>query len=208
MTTEIRNQHGQKMGRKGKETRQKIMDVTLKMLENRSYKDITVSEVAQEAGVSSSSFYVYFEDIEDVLFSCVKAAALDLGDLHEILDEEWDLDNLLAQVQRFVDTYNQLWAKYQVELRIRNLEADQGNVRFLNMRVETTRDILQKLGKKIARLNPSLEHPYQISIGVHAAMGAIAAQHEIGITRGTSKQTRKLLSAGIVEMICVIMKGS
>ncbi len=205
MTTELRNQHGQKMGRKGRETRQKIMDVTLSMLEHRSYKDITVSEVAQEAGVSSSSFYVYFEDIEDVLFACVKAAALDLGDLHAILDEEWDQDNLAKQVKRFVETYNELWAKYQVELRIRNLEADQGNIRFLNVRVETTRDILQKLGKKIAKLNPGLENPYQIAVAMHAAMGSIAAQHEIGITRGASRQTRKLLTAGVIEMICAVM---
>lgn len=206
MSAELRNQHGQKMGRKGRETRQKIMDVTLEMLKHRSYKDLTVSEVASEAGVSSSTFYVYFEDIEDVLFACVQAAALDLGDLREILNQPWDDSNLEERVTQFVETYNALWEKYRVELRVRNLEADQGNLRFLNIRVETTRDILQSLGKKVAQANPRLKYPQQIAIVIHAAMGTIAAQHDIGIT-GATRQTRKQLSAGIIEMICTVLRA-
>lgn len=194
------------MGRKGRETRQKIMGVTLEMLNHRSYKDLTVSEVAQEAGVSSSTFYVYFEDIEDVLFACVQAAALDLGELREILNQEWSLDNLEAQVATFVETYNKLWEKYRVELRVRNLEADQGNLRFLNIRVETTRDILQTLGKRITQVNPKLKHPQQIAVVIHAAMGTIAAQHDIGIT-GATRQTRKQLSAGVIELICTTLRA-
>lgn len=200
------NLHGQKMGRKGKETRQKIMDVALEMLEHRSYKDLTVSEVASEAGVSSSTFYVYFEDIEDVLFACVEDAALDLDPLRKILKDEWNRDNLETQVRKFVETYNELWNKHRVELRVRNLEADQGNLRFLNIRAETTRDILQVLGRKIAQLNPALKHPQQIAIVIHAAMGNLAAQHEIGIT-GLTRQTRKQLSAGTVELICTVLRG-
>lgn len=201
MATENRNLLGQKMGRKGRKTRESIMAVTLEMLKHRSYKDLSVSEVAHEAKVSSSTFYVYFEDIEEVLYACVQAAALDLGDLHAILDENWDAGNLSQQVQRFVETYNELWEQYRVELRVRNLEADQGNLRFLNLRIETTRDILQKLGKKIAQLNPQLEHPNQIAVAVHAAMSALASQQDIGIS-GTTRHTRKQIMAGVEELLC------
>ncbi len=194
------------MGRKGRETRQKIMDVALSMLAHRSYKDLTVSEVSQEAGVSSSTFYVYFEDIEDVLFACVQNAALDLGELEEAINKEWPLEELTACVQQFVDIYNRLWEKYRVELRVRNLEADQGNLRFLNIRVETTKDILQALGKKIAQINPKLKYPNQIAIVIHAAMASIASQHDIGVT-SAMRQTRKQLSAGVVEMICALLTG-
>ncbi|WP_167854987.1 TetR/AcrR family transcriptional regulator [Mangrovimicrobium sediminis] len=200
MEKEVRNLHGQKMGRKGRETRQRIMDVTLEMLKNRSYKDLTVSDVAFEADVSSSTFYVYFEDIEDVLFACVQAAALNLDPLYEVLNAEWTEDNLESRVRRFVEIYGELWEKYRIELRIRNLEADQGNLRFLNLRIETTRGILQALGKKIAQINPRLENPQQIAIAIHAAMGALAAQHDIGIA-GATRQTRKQLSAGVVELL-------
>ncbi len=206
MVKKVHNQHGQKMGRKGRETRQKIMDVTLHMLNHRSYKDFTVSEVAQEAGVSSSTFYVYFEDIEDVLFACVQDASLDLDPLREILNAEWTPENLESQVKSFVDTYNNLWEKHRVELRVRNLESDQGNLRFLNIRIDTTRDILQSLGKKFAQFNPKLKNPHQIAIVIHAAMGTLAAQHDIGIT-GATRQTRRQLSAGTIELICNVLRS-
>jgi AcrR family transcriptional regulator len=201
---ETRNLLGQKIGRKGRETRQRIMDAALELLKTCSYKDLNVSEIVSEADVSNATFYVYFKDVEEVLYACVQAAALDLGELHAVVDAEWTPDNVRQQVAKFVDIYNKLWEKYRIELRIRNLEADQGNLRFLNLRIETTKSILQKLSDKIARLNPDLEYPQQIAIAIHAAMGGLAAQHDIGIS-GATRQTRKKLNAGIAEMIYTLL---
>lgn len=193
------------MGRKGRETRQRIMDAALNLLKTFSYKDLSVSEIASEAELSNATFYVYFNDVEEVLYACVQAAALDLGELHEILDAQWQPANVREHVRKFVDVYNELWEKYRIELRVRNLEADQGNPRFLNLRIETTRSLLRKLANKIAQLNPTLENPQQIAVAIHAAMGALAAQHDIGIT-GATGQSRKKLSAGVTEMICTILR--
>ncbi len=205
MSPEARNLLGQKMGRKGRETRQRIMDAALNLLKASSYKDLSVSEIAGEAGMSNATFYVYFKDVEEVLYACVEAAALDLGDLHAVLDAEWTPDNTAEHVTRFVELYNELWEKYRVELRVRNLEADQGNLRFLNLRIETTRTLLQKLGKKFAQINPDLKNPHQVAVAVHAAMGSLAAQHDIGITNATG-QSRRKLNAGIVELILTALK--
>ncbi len=204
MPPETRNLLGQKMGRKGRDTRKRVMDAALELLKTSSYKDLSVSEIASEAELSNATFYVYFKDVEEVLYACVEAAALDLGELHAVLDAEWTRDNAREQVKKFVEIYNELWEKYRVELRVRNLEADQGNLRFLNLRIETTRTLLQKLGNKIAKLNPELEYPQQIAVAIHAAMGGLAAQHDIGIT-GATRQTRKKLSAGIAEMIYTLL---
>ena len=200
-----RNLLGQKMGRKGRETRQKVMDAALELLKTSSYKDLSVSEIASQADLSNATFYVYFKDVEEVLYACVLAAALDLGELHEILDSEWNAENVREKVRRYVEVYNELWEKYRVELRVRNLEADQGNLRFLNLRIETTRDMLQKLGKKISKMNPDLENPHQIAVAIHAAMGGLAAQHDIGIN-SRARQTRKKLNAGVAEMIYSTLK--
>jgi AcrR family transcriptional regulator len=201
---ETRNLLGQKMGRKGRDTRQRVMDAALELLKTSSYKDLSVSEIASEAELSNASFYVYFKDVEEVLYACVEAAALDLGELHAVLDAEWTPKNVREQVKQFVDIYNELWEKYRVELRVRNLEADQGNLRFLNLRIETTKTMLQKLSSKIAKLNPKLEYPQQIAVAIHAAMGGLAAQNDIGITAAT-RQTRKKLNAGVTEMICTLL---
>jgi len=192
------------MGRKGRDTRKRIMDAALELLKSSSYKDLSVSEIASEAELSNATFYVYFKDVEEVLYACVEAAALDLGELHAVLDAEWTPKNVRDQVKKFVDIYNELWEKYRVELRVRNLEADQGNLRFLNLRAETTKTMLQKLSNKIAKLNPDLEYPQQIAVAIHAAMGGLAARHDLGIT-GATRQTRKKLNAGVAEMIYTIL---
>lgn len=205
MPAETRNLLGQKIGRKGRETRQRIMDAALELLKTCSYKDLNVSEIVSEADVSNATFYVYFKDVEEVLYACVQAAALDLGELHAVVDAEWTPDNAREKVAKFVDIYNKLWEKYRIELRIRNLEADQGNLRFLNLRIETTKVILQKLSNKLAQLNPELQYPQQIAVAIHAAMGALAAQHDIGIT-GLTRQTRKKLNAGVTEIILTLLR--
>jgi hypothetical protein len=64
--------------------------------------------------------------------------------------------------------------------------------------------MLQKLSNKIARLNPKLGRPQQIAVVIHAAMGGVAAQHDIGIT-GATRQTRKKLNAGVAEMIYTLL---
>jgi AcrR family transcriptional regulator len=57
------NLYGQAMGRKGSETRARLMRATVELLEKRSLRDVSVSDIATLAGTSSSSFYIYFADV-------------------------------------------------------------------------------------------------------------------------------------------------
>ena len=52
---------------------------------------------------------------------------------------------------------------------------------------------------------PELQYPQQIAVAIHAAMGALAAQHDIGIT-GLTRQTRKKLNAGVTEIILALLR--
>jgi len=203
---ESTNLLGQKIGRKGRETRKRIMNVLLEMLADSSYKDITVSELANECGISSSTFYVYFEDIEDVLFACVQETTPDLRVVIDVLDQDWNLTSLEEKVAELVDTYSSLWERHRIELRIRNLEAYQGNLRFMNYLVESTRAIQIALGEKISRVNPEIQSPQSVATVIFAAMDIIAASHEMGLG-GATRQTRKKLNAGIVTLVSRALKS-
>ena len=61
------NQHGQTLGREGLQTRQKLMGAARKLLDVYSPVDLTAVSIAKEAGTSSASFYMYFEDVRDIL---------------------------------------------------------------------------------------------------------------------------------------------
>jgi AcrR family transcriptional regulator len=53
------NLYGQAMGRKGSETRARLIRATVELLEKRSLRDVSVSDIATLAGTSSPSFYIY-----------------------------------------------------------------------------------------------------------------------------------------------------
>jgi len=205
MAAQETNLLGQKMGRKGRETRKKIMNVALRMLENSSYKDLTVTEVAYEADVSSSTFYVYFEDIEDVLYTCILDAALDFGAIVDLLNEDWDVNNVERKVAEFVEAYNKMWERHRIELRIRNIEANQGNLRFMNLVMETTADIQVALARKVSQVSPRIRNPQGVATVIFAAMDIIAASHQIGLGSAT-RLSRKHLNSGIVELLSNALK--
>ena len=204
---ELLNKHGQKMGRKGLIMRKRIMDKALELIRDSSYKDLTVADVAYEAGTSTSTFYVYFADIEDVLFACVEEAALDLHSIMEVLNREWTRENMQAMVSEFVDTYMKIWEKHAVELRIRNQEADQGNLRFLQFRLKSTKDIIEGLDKKVAEAQPQVKNSQSLALVLFTAMERLAGIN-LRAMPGPARTTRKKLNEAIKDLwMMLLIKG-
>ena len=199
MEKERLNKHGQKMGRKGLAMRKRIMEKALELIGNASYKDLTVADLAYEADTSTSTFYVYFTDIEDVLFACVEEADQDLSSIMEVLNREWAADNMDAMVSEFVDTYMNIWEKHAVELHIRNQEADQGNIRFLQFRLDSTKDIIECLEKKVAEAQPHAKNSLSLVLVLFTAMERLAGANFRAIT-GPTRITRKKMNDAIKEL--------
>ena len=207
MERDLLNKHGQKMGRKGLAMRKRIMEKALELIRDSSYKDLTVADVAYEAGTSTSTFYVYFADIEDVLFACVEEADQDLGSIMDVLNREWTADNRDAMVSEFVDSYMRIWEKHSVELRVRNQEADQGNIRFLQFRLDSTRDIIEALEKKVVEAQPHAKNPLSLALVLFTAMERLAGANFRAMT-GHTRITRRKLNDAIKELwVMLLVKG-
>ena len=54
-------------------TRKAIMKCTLELAEKKSLKKITVKDIADECGITRSTFYYHFSDIYDVLVNSMKS---------------------------------------------------------------------------------------------------------------------------------------
>ena len=61
---ELRAADGRVPGRRGRATRQRLLDCTGEMLTTTSYRDVKVIDIAREAGTSPATFYQYFADVE------------------------------------------------------------------------------------------------------------------------------------------------
>ncbi len=204
---ELLNKHGQKMGRKGLIMRKRIMEKALELISDSSYKDLTVADVAYEAGTSTSTFYVYFSDIEDVLFACVQEAAEDIQDIMAVLEKQWTTENVVEMVSDFVDTYTATWEKHSAELRVRNQEADQGNIRFLQFRMDSTKDIIDGLNKKVMELQPQVANSRTLTMVLFTAMERLAGTNHRAIS-GREKITRRKLNEAVKQFwVMLLIKG-
>ena len=56
-----------KRQKSAQETRRRLLVAARKILEKKNFADVTVADIAKEAGVAVGSFYVYFKRKEDIV---------------------------------------------------------------------------------------------------------------------------------------------
>jgi AcrR family transcriptional regulator len=143
------------LGKKGKETRRALMVATLKLLDFVSPLSLSAAAISKEAGTSPATFYVYFGDVEDILWAICDAISEDTSDLfpdHKFLRVD---DKLEDDALAFVRGYCDIWARYGPLLLYRNMEADRGNKRFNQLVLRIALPILEGLTDRIVEVAPA-----------------------------------------------------
>lgn len=169
-----RNQNGQAMGRKGMETRRRLMDTTVGLLENGRLRDVRVADITRAAGMSTATFYVYFSDVTDVVLAALEELDQSPPELLALIDADWADGEPEARAQRIVQAYCDNWARHHAVFRVRNLAADEGDLRFRVSRGNAIRGLLAAGAAAIRRaqlavwVDPGLDPV--ATIGVLAAM--------------------------------------
>jgi len=144
------NQVGQKLGRKGQETRERIIAAMLRLLADRDGPLVTLSSVAKEARVRPPNVYLYFPDMGDLLL-----AALDrvMGTAEAAylarLRRRWSDEELDLCCVEFLDAYYAFWERHARLLHMRNAMADAGDLRVLRYRNDVTRPLIDLLAEQI-----------------------------------------------------------
>lgn len=144
------NKQGQELGRKGRNTRQRLMEATERLLKTNSPVELTAVSIAKEAQMSSAAFYLYFEDVRNVLHALSLAAAAEMAEAHSILEEPWnpnepDFKHAMRVVQAFYKVYD----KHRSVLRFCNLEADRGDVEFDKIRISMLIPFFEQFSHRI-----------------------------------------------------------
>jgi AcrR family transcriptional regulator len=142
-------------GRKGKETRRQLMEATRKLLADASPLSISAVAISREAQTSPATFYVYFNDVEDILWSLCDMITEDTSNLflsHEYLRDPAKLED---EALEFVRGYCDIWAHHGPLLLYRNMEADRGNRRFYQLVLRVGLPILEGLTDRIVEAAPA-----------------------------------------------------
>lgn len=183
-----RNQNGQAMGPKGIKTQRRLIDATVSLLETKPLRELRVADIARAAKTSPATFYLYFGDVSDAVLAGVAELSQSTPELIEIARRDWSKDTH-ATVRALVKSYFEFWNCHHTLFRVRNLAAEEGDVRFRAAREQSIRPLLEALTDQINRAQAD----ERISSGIHppSLAGALLAMVErlAGVIRTHSRDS-------------------
>jgi AcrR family transcriptional regulator len=176
---ELRAVDGRVPGRRGRATRDKLLKATTELLTKRSYRDLTVVEIAKRARTSTATFYQYFSDVEAAIAELAHELAEEGPRLVEIInDGAWRTDGYdpaLALVDAFID----LWERHRAILRVVDLATAEGDLRFQNIRTHLLSQVTDALRDAIVKASDGKTEP-RAQAAALVSLLAHVAEHRYG----------------------------
>ena len=192
------DQNGRALGPRALKTRKSLLEATERLLARQSVRDLSVVEIAREAGTSPATFYQYFKDVGEATLRLAELAAGEMPAVLELIDRPWHGAGGLANARAIVEAFLRHWDAHRAVLLVRNLAADEGDRRFMRVRQQTLRPLLEHLaaqvgaGQEAGRVDPELR-PAAAAAALSAILERLAAYHReleaIGVSRADLVET-------------------
>lgn len=182
---EVRAADGRVPGRRGRETRERLLDHTARLLEKTSYRDLRVIDIARRAGTSPATFYQYFDDVEAAVLVLAQDLATQAEAIVErIRDANWRGANGYTTALELTDAFLELWERNRPILRVVDLATAEGDLRFQNIRTHLLNEVTLALRDVIEGFREAKAHPRDLDPMAQAAalvsMLAHVAAHRYG----------------------------
>lgn len=136
---------GQRLGRKGRDTRQRILDGLERRLARDDGAPVSLSAVAREASVAMTTLYLYFADLGELILAALQPVVEDARSLRVMLLRRWPDDQLPERCRSYLRAHQDFWERHARILHLRNGFADAGDRRFLRSRIELARPQIRGL---------------------------------------------------------------
>jgi AcrR family transcriptional regulator len=182
---DLRAVDGRVPGRRGRATRQRLLDRTREMLQASSYRDLKVVDIAREAGTSPATFYQYFADVETAILVLAEDTARDAERLPPIIrGGTWRGRAGYARALELVDAFLEFWEAHRSVLRVLDLNTEEGDQRFRQIRSRLLTSVNDALADVFEANQAAGRHPAELDpraeAGALVSMLAHVAQHRYG----------------------------
>ena len=149
------NLNGQRLGKKGRNTRDRILTAANELLADPGDVQFSLSAVARQASLGMTSLYLYFADLTELLLAILEplmdeAEVAYLGHLRE----RWPDETLNAHCLEFVTALHGFWHKNSAVLHLRNSMSDQRDKRMMANRVQVAQPVI---GLLVMQMDQNLE---------------------------------------------------
>lgn len=137
------NLYGQRLGRKGRDTRDRIIAAAQSLLSRPDPIQITLSAVAREASLGMTTLYLYFTDLTELLLAVLEPVMVTADDAYLAeIRKRWPDDTLGAHCRDFLGAFYDFWNRNARILHLRNAMADQGDQRMMFHRVDSAQALI------------------------------------------------------------------
>jgi AcrR family transcriptional regulator len=178
------NLAGQRLGRKGRDTRDRIIAAAVELIYCSPTAPLTLSAVARQAKLGMTSLYNYFTDLPELLVAVLEPvmATAEEGYLG-LLREPWPDTELGARCYEFVVAYHDFWARHTRLLHLRNSLTDDGDQRMADLRISASQPVIRRIvdqmgGDRRARRSPEFAMATVLMIGIERSV-TIATDREL-----------------------------
>ena len=184
------NLAGQKLGRKGRDTRDRIIAATLEVLNETDDIMISLSAVARKAKLGMTSIYVYFSDLTELLLAVLEPITAEGETAYlQRLCERWNDDEIEERAREFLEAYFEFWTRNSRILHLRNVLADRHDERMMQTRVGAAMPILKGIRLQFAPEGGELD----------PKLGAMASVLVAGIERSITLSTDTSIPARLAK---------
>jgi len=182
-TPRIADLSGRPLGARALGTRRRMLDATRDLLAERGLRDLRVAEIARAVDTSPATFYQYFGDVEAVVLQLAAEANAELPALLALFEGSWRGEQGRRRARQVVEFFMDYWDRHGPVLRVRNLAADEGDRRFMELRGAAMLPILEAMQALMARNGAARRRPERSPAAVALAMSAVldrlAAYHRV-----------------------------
>jgi AcrR family transcriptional regulator len=182
---------GRPLGARALEKRRLILDATRALLARRGLRELRVADIARSVNTSPATFYQYFSSVEDVVLHLAAQANEDLPALLQLFEGNWRGREGQRRAREVVTFFMRYWDVHGPLLRIRNLAADEGDGRFMELRRAAMETILLAMVSLMERSGATNKDaaiaPRSAALAMSAILDRMAAYHKVVESEGVSQ---------------------
>lgn len=191
---------GRSLGRRGRETRQRLLEATAELLHEVGLREVRVVDITRRVGTSPATFYQYFKDVEEAVLVLAEASLEDIDEIADAIDAPWDDVDAARRVVAAVMRY---WDRHLDVLRVRNLKVEEGDERFRAVRLRAVEPLTRAIESKIraGRDRGAIAddvQPYAAAASLVAMLERIGAYQRQLVRRGMTHDELVATNARIV----------
>jgi AcrR family transcriptional regulator len=140
------NLSGQRLGRKGRGTRARIIAAANELLAAPGDAQVSMSAVARQASLGLPTLYLYFTDLTELLLAVLEPVMVEAEAAYiRQLRERWPDATLAENCVEFVTEMHAFWHRNSAALHLRNSMSDQRDRRIMANRVRFAQPVITLL---------------------------------------------------------------